>query len=157
LTLTCKFSATRYILVAENLLPLASYSNISTATSPPAVWKSDKAPATRPALDLNTSNSALFQVLEEPLWVVALVACGNKVSDSGDSIFSESCNFVKSSDVSAFDPGPLPIFIGCPFSMMNAFLTIELNPSFFELLPTATRFVEEVFDHFLVMLPVNFS
>ena len=41
-------------------------------------------------------------------------------------------DFIELPEVSTWDPDPLFVFVGCVFAMMYTFLTIKLDPSFFE-------------------------
>lgn len=124
-----------------------------TATKPPAVWKSAKAPATKPAFDSNSANSALLQVFEEPLRVVAVVV-SDEFFNSLFSVTATCSDFTEASEVSAFDSDPLSVFIGCVFSMMHTFQAIEFNPSFLELFLTATMFIQHPENEILVILLV---
>jgi hypothetical protein len=68
---------------------------------------------------------------------VAVVAAG-EFPDPAFPVAATSPDFVEAAEVSAGDPGPLSVFIGCVFSMMHTFLTIKLDPMLFEFLLAAT-------------------
>lgn len=51
---------------------------------------------------------------------------------------------MEASKITAWDPDPFSVFVGCEFSMMHTFLTIEFNPAFFELFLPATRLMQRV-------------
>lgn len=137
-------------MITVAFLPLGMMYSISVAaTRPFAPWNSDRAPATRPAFNFNSANSAFVQVLVEAFRVVAVVG-GNELPDTLLSILSCGADFVEASNVSTSDSSP--VFIGCVLSMVNTFLTIEFNPSLPELFLAATRSLEQTGNQVLVAL-----
>jgi len=120
------------------VLPLGkAVSMVFTATMPPADWKSASAPATSPAFDLNSSNAAFVQILGESICVVA-VMFSDKLNDSFFSVTATGFDPVEAPEISTGDAGPFSVFVGCEFSMMHTFLTVEFDPFFFEFFLTAT-------------------
>lgn len=113
---------------------------------PPAAWKSANAPATRPARNFNSANSALVHVFVEPFGVAAVVV-GDEDEDSFFSGSATGFDLIEASDVAACDPDSFFVFVGCVFSMMNTFLTIELYPSSTVLFLTATRLMQGFSDN----------
>ena len=123
-------------LQALTTLPLASVPVIFfIATRPPAVCQSANAPATRPILDLNSSNRAFFKVSGESVWVVAVMPL-DKLMDAPSGVLALCRCFVKSPKV--LDALPVPVLVCGFFAMMYSVLTIKLNPSFPEFGFTAT-------------------
>lgn len=101
-------------------------------------------------MDCNSANPALVQVFVEPFGVVAVVL-GCELVDSPFAVAATSFDFVESPEVSAFDPDSFSVLVGCVFSMMHAFLAIELDPSLSEFFLTATRFLERRQNDFLII------
>jgi hypothetical protein len=66
------------------------------------------------------------------------VVPADEFDDAPFSVTATSPDFVEAPKVSTFNSGSFPVFVFCVLSMMHTFLTVEFNPSFFELFLTAT-------------------